>query len=68
MLIQNILKNIIRDEGITQNQLAKKLKISRQAVSEMLRSDGDMKISTVLYILETLGYTFQITKDGEKNE
>ena len=68
MLIQTILKNIMRDEGSTQNQLAKKLKISRQAVSEMLRSDGDMRLSTVLFILETLGYTFQITKDGGKDE
>ena len=68
MLIQNIIRNIMRDEGVTQNQLAKKMKVSRQAASEMLRGDGDMKLSTVLVILETLGYSFQITKGGGKNE
>ena len=66
MLIQNIIRNIMRDEGVTQNQLAKKMKVSKQAVSEMLRGDVDMKLSTVLFILETLGYSFQITK-GDKN-
>lgn len=68
MLIQNIIRNIMRNEGVTQNELAKKMKVSRQAVSEMLRSDGDMKLSTVLFILETLGYTFQITKGDETGE
>ena len=56
----------MRDEGVTQNQLAKKMKVSRQAVSEMLRGDGDMKLSTVLFILETLGYKFNIEKEERK--
>lgn len=67
MLIQNIIRNIMRDEGVTQIELSRKLKVSKQAVSEMLKSDGDMRLSTVLFILETLGYTFQITKDDTKS-
>ena len=66
MTIQNILCEIMRDEGITQNELAKKLNVSRQAMSKMLHGNGDMRMSTVISILDILGYEFNIEKvDGK---
>lgn len=67
MTIQKIIIDIMDQEGITQNELAKKMNISRQAISQMLNSK-DMKISTVILILTYLGYTFRICKGGESDE
>ena len=65
MKMQSILIDIMQREGITQSELADKLDISRQAMSKMLKGN-DMKLSTVLSILEILGYSFMIEKDGRK--
>ena len=67
MYIQDIIKKIMRDEGISQIKLAKLLGVSKQAVSKMLKSD-DMKISTVIMILTVMGYTFRVVKAGEGDE
>ncbi len=63
MNIQGIIADIMDYEGVTQYELAKKLHVSRQAVSQMINSN-DIKISTVLNILDALGYTFRIVKGG----
>ena len=63
MSIQEIILDIMEQEGITKNELAKRLGISRQAVSQMLSQD-DMKMSTVVTILFELGYVFNIEKVG----
>ena len=65
--IQEIILDIMEQEGITKNELAKRLGISRQAVSQMLSQD-DMKMSTVVTILFELGYVFNIEKVGVSNE
>lgn len=67
MSIQEIILDIMEQEGITKNELAKRLGISRQAVSQMLSQD-DMKMSTVVTILFELGYVFNIEKVGVSNE
>lgn len=68
MTIQKILCRIIKNEGITQNELARRLGISKQAVSCMLHKGNDMHLSTVITLLDKLGYTFNIEKVGEDDE
>lgn len=65
MTIQQILLDIMKKEKVTNIELAKRLGVSRQAVQQMLKGD-DMKISTVVVILSTLGYVFKIVRDGEE--
>ena len=65
MTIQQILLDIMKKEKVTNVELAKRLGVSRQAVQQMLKGD-DMKISTVVVILSTLGYVFKIVRDGEE--
>lgn len=65
MTIQSILLDIMQREGITQSELADKMNISRQAMHHMLKGT-DMRLSTVLSILEILGYDFNIEKAKKK--
>lgn len=65
MTIQSILLDIMGREGITQSELAEKMDISRQAMHHMLKGT-DMRLSTVLSILEILGYDFNIEKAKKK--
>lgn len=65
MTIQQILLDIMKKEKVTNIELAKRLGVSRQAIQQMLKGD-DMKISTVVVILSTLGYVFKIVRDGEE--
>lgn len=62
MLIRDVLVNIMHDEGFTQNDVAKRLKISRQAMSQMLHGDNDIRLSNLIDILDVLGYSFKIVK------
>lgn len=57
----------MEDERITQNELSKKMGITRQALNQMLHSN-DMKVSTMVMILTYLGYTFKIRKAGQTDE
>ena len=67
MSIQDIIKDIMQKESVTQNELAKKMGVSRQSVSDMLHGN-DMKVSTVLQVLRILGYTFKIVRGDDENE
>lgn len=67
MTIQNIILDIMENESVTQNELSKKMGITRQALNQMLHSK-DMKVSTMVMILTYLGYTFKIRKAGAENE
>ena len=61
MTMQEIILDIMKKEGVKQNVLADRLKISRQALSQMLHGQ-DMKISTVSVILTALGYEIRVEK------
>ena len=66
MTIQEIVLDIMRKEGVTQSELAKRLGVSRQSVSDMLHG-ADMKVSTVVRVLSVLGYVFRIERmDGDE--
>lgn len=63
MSIIEIIKDIMKNEGITQVELAKKMGCSKQAINNIFKQK-DMKISTVVMILYELGYCFEIKKIG----
>lgn len=65
MKIQNVLLDIMQKEGVSQSDLAERMNISRQAMSQMLKGK-DMRLSSVLSILEILGYSFTIEKEKRK--
>ena len=67
MSVNKIIIDIMDRESITQKQLSDKLHISRQAVSQMVKGK-DMRVSTLLTILNVLGYTIQVIKVGEYDE
>lgn len=65
MKIQNVLLDIMQKEDVSQSDLAERMNISRQAMSQMLKGK-DMRLSSVLSILEILGYSFTIEKEKRK--
>lgn len=65
MKIQNVLLDIMQKEGVSQSDLAERMNISRQAMSQMLKGK-DMRLSSVLSVLEILGYSFTIEKEKRK--
>ena len=50
-----LLKEARKEAGLTQEQLAKRLKTKRSAISRMERHATDMKISTLEKIADSLG-------------
>lgn len=54
------LKQLLKDEGITQEQLAKYLKINRTTVSRMLSAPEDISITMLRKILNYLNYKMEI--------
>lgn len=61
MTIPDIVRTILREEHITQKQLADKLGVTKQMVSKILKQE-DMRINTVVRILHAVGYEFIIEK------
>ena len=61
MTIPEIVKDIIKEEHITQTHLAKKLGVSKQMVSHIMKQQ-DMRINTVVKILHAIGYDIFIQK------
>ena len=62
MTIQQIIQDILLKEKMTQYQLAKRIGVSKQAVSQLLKAN-DASFMRVLQILEALGYEFVIRKE-----
>lgn len=62
MTIQQIITDILLKEKMTQYQLAKRIGVSKQAVSQLLKAN-DASFMRVLQILEALGYEFVIRKE-----
>lgn len=64
MAIQDIVKDIMHKEGITQVQLAECLGVTRQAVNQMLNG-SDIRVSTLNDILYVMGYRLSIERDND---
>ena len=61
MTIPEILRTILKQEGISQTEVGRRIGKSKQAVNNMLSRD-DMMMSTVIHILHAVGYDFIIEK------
>ena len=61
MRIQDIFRSIMKKEHMSQGELARRLGVSKQAVSTMMHN-RDIKLFTVLSVLDVLGYDFKIEK------
>lgn len=61
MTMVDILNKVIEQEGLTKTELAKRMGISRQALSKMMKQQ-DIRVSTVIKIIRPLGYEFIIEK------
>ena len=57
-----IVKRIVREEGITISELSRRLGISRQAMYKRL--GGDMRSESLIECIEALGYGLYYGKDG----
>jgi transcriptional regulator with XRE-family HTH domain len=60
MLISIALRDLLRDRGFTQDQLADQLDLAQGNVSRMLRR-RDMHVSTLREIIEAMGGSLEIT-------
>lgn len=65
-----IIKDCMKESGIKQIDLAKKVKESKQIVSFRLKNAKDLKFGVFVKYLSCLGYEVVIKKreEGEKNE
>lgn len=56
------LKGLMRDKGITQAKLARKMSVSRQWLNEVLNKDiENLRVKDVREVLKHLGYTLELT-------
>ena len=58
-----LLKYVIARAGLTQTQLAEKLNISRQSLSERLNGSIDFKLSEIQTIKDICGLTLSELQD-----
>lgn len=65
MTIHDIIKDIMKNEGVTQTQLAKKVGVTKQAISHFLNGN-DVRLSVVVNILSVLGYQYVIQKNRSR--
>jgi transcriptional regulator with XRE-family HTH domain len=65
MTIHEIIKDIMKNEGVTQTQLAKKVGVTKQAISHFLNGN-DVRLSVVVNILSVLGYQYVIQKNRSR--
>ena len=61
MTMQQIILDILQRKRMSKAELAKALNTSKQNVGQILKND-DIRVSTVLTILDILGYEFVIRK------
>lgn len=63
-----IIKKILLEERINQNELAKKVGVSRQRVSQILNKGSiDMRYDTFAKLSEALDYEIVVRKNGNKH-
>lgn len=49
-----------REAGLTQDQIAKRLRVSQSAVAQVERPDGNPTVETVMKIAKLLGYQLRL--------
>jgi transcriptional regulator with XRE-family HTH domain len=58
--VLEILHNALRGSGLTQSDLAVRLRIRKSAVNQVMRGDGNVRVSTLGEYLHELGFEAQI--------
>lgn len=58
--VGHLLKKAFRVTGISQKDLAKRLGVTEGRVSQILNSDGNLRVSTAARYLRAMGYLMQI--------
>ena len=58
---RGLIFEAIQDDKITLTELARRLGVSKAAVSRQMNSDGDIKVSTLAIIARALGREVEIT-------
>lgn len=61
----NQLFLIIRNKGITYNEIAEKTGLYSQAISRSLRNNSDMRVSSLVKIADAVGYEIVLIKKDE---
>lgn len=64
MKAQEVIKNAMETEKVTQEALANALGLSQQAVSKTINGKGSMRVDTFIKILEKMGYTVVVRRSG----
>lgn len=64
MSFAKIIKKIRKELGLTQNELASKLKVTRQALSMWESGERTPKLDDIISIVKILDITIEITKDS----
>lgn len=60
MKIYKMLRNIRKEKGLTQSQLAEKVQVSTQAVNQYESGKREIKADMFVSLLEALGYDFSL--------
>lgn len=61
-----LLTDIMQSEGLSYQDVAKKLDITRQAARQQIQKQiGHMRVSSLIRITEQLGHHIEIVKDEE---
>lgn len=50
----------LRESGVSQSELASRLKIRKSAVNQALRGDGNLRVKTIADYLEALGFELDV--------
>lgn len=68
MDVIDIIRDIIKNSGKTLTWVAKRVGISKQAVSNIVRNGADIHVSTLVSILLVFGYRLEVIKAGEDDD
>lgn len=64
MKAQDIIKNAMESEKVTQEALANALGVSQQAVSKTVKGKNSLRVDTFIKILNKMGYTVVVRRTG----
>lgn len=67
MLFKDVVKKLIKEQGMTQAEFAEKIGLPNQGALSSMFSRKNITADTLLKVLNALGYTLAIVKQDEVN-
>lgn len=67
MLFKDVVKKLIKDQGMTQVEFAEKIGLPNQGALSSMFSRKNITADTLLKVLNALGYTLAIVKKDDVN-